>query len=39
MQHKIRKAMANRDQGYQLHGLIEVDEGYVGGAEQGMRAD
>src|SRR5271166_1012816 len=35
MQHKIRKAMAERDQGYQLKGLIEVDEGYVGGAEQG----
>jgi len=35
MQHKIRKAMADRDQGYQLKGLIEVDEGYVGGAEEG----
>ena len=35
MQHKIRKAMADRDQGYQLQGLIEVDEAYVGGAEQG----
>ena len=35
MQHKIRKAMADRDQGYQLGGLIEVDEGYVGGAEAG----
>jgi Zn ribbon nucleic-acid-binding protein len=33
MQHKIRKAMADRDQGYQLEGLVEVDEGYVGGAE------
>jgi transposase-like protein len=35
LQHKIRKAMADRDQGYQLSGLIEVDEGYAGGAEQG----
>jgi len=35
MQHKIRQAMADRDQGYQLQGLIEVDEGYVGGAEEG----
>jgi transposase-like protein len=35
MQHKIRKAMADRDRGYRLQGLIEVDEGYVGGAEQG----
>ena len=34
MQHKIRKAMADRDQGYRLQGLIEVDEGYVGGAER-----
>ncbi len=25
--------MADRDQGYQLEGLVEVDEGYVGGAE------
>lgn len=36
MQHKIRKAMADRDQRYQLKGLIEVDEGYVGGKEEGM---
>jgi transposase-like protein len=35
MQHKIRKAMADRDQRYQLAGLVEVDEGYVGGAEEG----
>lgn len=35
IQHKIRQAMADRDQGYQLQGLIEVDEGYVGGAEEG----
>jgi transposase-like protein len=35
LQHKIRKAMADRDQHYQLSGLIEVDEGYTGGAEQG----
>ena len=33
MQHKIRQAMADRDQGYQLKGLIEVDEGDVGSAE------
>ena len=33
MQHKIRKSMADRDQGYQLEGLVEVEEGYVGGAE------
>jgi transposase-like protein len=35
MQHKIRKAMEDRDQRYKLHGIIEVDEGYVGGAESG----
>lgn len=35
MQQKIRKAMADRDQKYQLAGLIEMDEGYVGGKETG----
>jgi transposase-like protein len=35
MQHKIRKAMEDRDQGYTLSGLVEVDEGYVGGEEHG----
>ena len=37
MQHKIRKAMADRDQKYQLRGLLEVDEGYVGGVERGKK--
>jgi transposase-like protein len=37
MAHKIRKAMADREQGRQLRGLIEVDEGYVGGKERGTR--
>src|SRR5437667_9474086 len=36
LQHKIRKAMADRDQRYPWSGLIEVDEGYAGGAEQGV---
>lgn len=35
MQHKIRKAMEDRDQHYKLHGIIEMDEGYVGGIESG----
>lgn len=35
MQQKIRKAMADRDQNYRLGGLIEMDEGYVGGVETG----
>ena len=35
MQQKIRKAMADRDQGYQLAGLVEVDEGTIGGTEVG----
>lgn len=35
MAHKIRKAMADREQGRRLRGLIEVDEGYVGGKERG----
>lgn len=37
MQHKIRKAMADREQQYQLRGLLEVDEGYVGGVERGKK--
>jgi transposase-like protein len=36
MLHKIRKAMSDRDQGYRLSGLVEVDEGYVGGEEHGQ---
>jgi transposase-like protein len=35
MQHKIRKAMADHDRGYTLGGIVEVDEGYVGGVEEG----
>jgi transposase-like protein len=35
IEHKIRKAMEDRDQAYKLSGLIEVDEGYVGGEEHG----
>ncbi len=35
LQHKIRKAMVDHDQRYQLKGLIEVDGGYVGGKEEG----
>jgi hypothetical protein len=35
IEHKIRKAMEDRDQHYTLHGLVEVDEGYVGGEEHG----
>ncbi len=35
MQHKIRKAMQDRDRRYRLSGLVELDEGYVGGAEEG----
>lgn len=35
MLHKIREAMSDRDQRYRLSGLVEVDEGYVGGEEHG----
>jgi len=35
MQHKIRKGMEDRDRGYKIGGIIEMDEGYVGGAESG----
>ena len=37
MLHKIRKAMADRNGSYTLGGLIEVDEGYVGGHEPGTQ--
>ena len=35
MQHKIRQAMAEGEQGRRLRGLVEMDEGYVGGVEKG----
>jgi hypothetical protein len=31
MLHKIRKAMGDRDEAYQLAGLVEMDETYIGG--------
>jgi hypothetical protein len=37
MGHKIRKAMAKRDAGYKLAGLIEMDDTYVGGPKPGKR--
>jgi transposase-like protein len=37
MGHKIRKAMAQRDASYQLAGLIELDDTYVGGPKPGKR--
>jgi transposase-like protein len=35
MLHKIRKAMGDRDGAYQLAGLVEMDETYVGGPKSG----
>jgi molybdenum-dependent DNA-binding transcriptional regulator ModE len=35
MLHKISRVMSDRDQGYRFSGLVEVDEGYVGGEERG----
>lgn len=35
MQHKIRQARAEGERGTRLKGLVEVDEGYVGGREKG----
>jgi hypothetical protein len=32
--HRLRKAMANQEEKRKLHGLIEVDESYVGGNER-----
>jgi transposase-like protein len=37
MGHKIRQAMAARDADYQLAGLIEVDDTYIGGPKPGKR--
>ncbi len=34
--HKLRHAMQERDAGYQLAGLVEVDEAYVGGIAAGI---
>ena len=34
--HKLRHAMQERDSGYQLAGLVEVDEAYVGGIAAGV---
>ena len=36
MGHKIRQAMAERDAGYKLAGLIEMDDTYVGGPKSGQ---
>ena len=30
--HRIRRAMAQRDEKYALSGIVEMDDGYVGGA-------
>jgi hypothetical protein len=35
--HKIRKVMAERDAGYQLAVLIEMDDTYFGGPKPGKR--
>lgn len=35
MLHKLREAMAQRDEAYVLQGLVQVDETYVGGKEPG----
>jgi len=36
--HRIRKAMAERDQNYQLAGLIELDDTYFGGPGKSANA-
>jgi transposase-like protein len=35
MGHKIRKAMADRDAAYELAGLIEMDDGFIGPKKKG----
>ena len=34
---RIRRAMADRDQKYMLHGIIEIDEAYLGAPKQGKK--
>lgn len=34
---KIREAMRKRDEVYRLHGVVEMDDGYIGGKEEGKR--
>ena len=35
--HRIRRAMAQRDENYALSGIVEVDDGYVGGATRNSK--
>lgn len=35
MLHKIRRAMERREEQYQLEGLVEMDDGYIGGVDHG----
>ena len=35
MLHKIREAMEKRDEGYHLAGIVEMDEAYFGGPDEG----
>ncbi len=35
MLHKVRQAMADRNQRYQLRGVIEIDESFYGGKKEG----
>ena len=37
MLHKIREAMQNRDQKYQLSGIVEVDDAYIGGESKSCK--
>ena len=37
MGHKIRKAMADRDRAYQLAGIIEMDDGFIGPKKKGKK--
>jgi len=37
MGHKIRKEMADRDGAYQLAGIIEMDDGFIGPKKKGKK--
>jgi len=35
MLHRVRKAMADRDSGYNLNGIVELDDAYFGSSREG----
>ena len=38
VQHKLMTAMAEREEGYRLHGAVQIDDAYLGGERSGGKA-